>query len=72
LEGRIGLLEDGLEAALKLVITLAKKVTKEAGIEVDDSFLEKLEELNTLESVIDIIKFIESDSDSLLLQCAKI
>jgi hypothetical protein len=50
-----------------LVITLAKKVTKEAGIEVDDSFLEKLEELNTLESVIDIIKFIESDSDSLLI-----
>jgi hypothetical protein len=63
----MGLLEDGLESALKLVITLAKKVTKEAGLEVDDSFLDKLDELSTLESVVDIIKFIESDSDSLLL-----
>jgi len=63
----MGLLEDGLESALKLVITLAKKVTKEAGLEVDDSFLDKLDELSTLESVVYIIKIIESDSDSLLL-----
>lgn len=63
----MGLLEEGLESSLKLVIILAKKLTTKAGIEVDDSFLEKLDELNTLESVVDIIKFIESDSDSLLL-----
>jgi hypothetical protein len=36
-------------------------------IEVDDSFLDKLQELNTLESLVDILKFIESDGDTLLL-----
>jgi hypothetical protein len=39
---------------------------------VDDSFLDKLEELNTIESLVDILKFIESDGDTLLLQCDKI
>lgn len=63
----MNLLEEGLESAIKLIIVLSKKLTKESGIEVDDSFLEKLDELNTLESLIDIIKFIEGDSDSLLL-----
>lgn len=61
------LLEEGLESSVKLIIELAKKVTKEAAIEVDDSFLDKLDELNTLESVVDILKFIESDQDTLLL-----
>ena len=39
---------------------------------MDDSFLDKLEELNTIESLVDILKFIEGDGDTLLLQCDKI
>jgi hypothetical protein len=55
------LLEEGLEAAIKLVIMMAKRAAKEGQEPVDDSFLEKLDELNTIESLVDIIKFIESD-----------
>jgi hypothetical protein len=67
------MLEDGLTTAISIVLILAKKLTKSSGqIEVDDSFLDKLEELNTIESLVDILKFIETDGDTLLLQCEKI
>lgn len=67
------MLEEGLHASLNIILTLAKKISKSnEKIEVDDSFLDKLEELNTIESLVDILKFIESDGDTLLLQCDKI
>lgn len=67
------MLEDGLHSSLNIILTLAKKLAKSSEkIEVDDSFLDKLEELNTIESLVDILKFIEGDGDTLLLQCDKI
>jgi hypothetical protein len=44
---------------------MAKKMTKDEVVE--DSVLDKLEELNTIESIVDILKFIEGDGDTLLL-----
>jgi hypothetical protein len=57
---------------MRIIIQLAQTIMRETGVEVDDSFLDKLDEINTLESIIDILKFIESDTDGLLLQCPKI
>ncbi len=61
------MLEEGLESAMRIIVKLAEKVMKQSGEEVDDSFLDKLDEINTLESIVDILKFIEGDSDGLLL-----
>ena len=70
---RLSMLEEGLQSSLNIILILAQKVAKSSEkIEVDDSFLDKLEELNTIESLVDILKFIEGDGDTLLLQCDKI
>ena len=67
------MLEEGMTTAMNIILILAKKLTQSSGqVEVDDSFLDKLEELNTIESLVDILKFIETDGDTLLLQCDKI
>jgi len=64
----MAILEEGLQSSLNIILTLAKKVAKSSEkIEVDDTFLDKLEELNTIESLVDILKFIEGDGDTLLL-----
>lgn len=39
---------------------------------MDEGNLSQLEELHTVESVVDILKFIETDSDSLLLRCKRV
>ena len=67
------MLEEGMTTSMNIILILAKKLTQSSGqVEVDDSFLDKLEELNTIESIVDILKFIETDGDTLLLQCDKI
>lgn len=64
----MAIVEEGLHSSLNIILTLAQKVAKTSEkIEVDDSFLDKLEELNTIESLVDILKFIEGDGDTLLL-----
>jgi len=64
-------LEEGLASALRIVLQLAKKLGGRDG-HVDEGHLSQLEELHTVESVVDILKFIETDSDSLLLRCQRV
>lgn len=64
-------LEEGLASALRIVLQLAKKLGGRDGF-VEEGHLSQLEELHTVESVVDILKFIETDTDSLLLRCQRV
>ena len=53
------MLEEGFSVALRLVLKLAKQVAPEE--QLNYSFLDQIEELNSLDSLLDLLKFINKD-----------
>ena len=63
------LLEDGLSLSLRIILKMAKSTHSEV---LNYSFLSKMEELNSMESLVDLLKFINNDGDARLVKCKQI
>jgi hypothetical protein len=59
---------------LSLALRILLKISRQIGFSefLNYSFLDQIDELNSLESVIDLLKFVNSDSNADLVKCSKI
>jgi len=64
------LLEEGFSLSLRVILKLIKTIKSTELFNY--SFLDQIDQLNNLESLIDLMKFINNDPDAYLLKCPKI
>eukprot|EP00347_Sterkiella_histriomuscorum_P021468 403333873 len=67
---RVEQLEEGFSMALKIIIKMLK--TFRSTELLNYSFLDQIDNLNNLESLVDLLRFINNDPDAYLLKCPKI
>ncbi|CDW91329.1 UNKNOWN [Stylonychia lemnae] len=70
LQNRTELLEEGFSLSLRVILKLLKTIKSTELFNY--SFLDQIDQLNNLESLIDLMKFINNDPNAYLLKCPKI
>lgn len=64
------MLEEGFTVALRIILKLVRNFDSQDLLNY--SFLDQIEELSSLDSLIDLLKFINTDTEAYLIKCPKI
>ena len=64
------MLEEGLTLALRIILKMVR--TFRSTELLNYSFLDQIDRLHNIESLVDLLKFINNDTESYLLKCPKI
>ncbi len=69
-QSRTEILEEGFSLALRIVLKMAKSFRSNELLNY--SFLEQIDTLNNVQSLVDLLRFINNDTEAFLLKCPKI